>query len=249
MKKEERQKWKQQIKLCEKFGAKRFQKVVFGVEKAKFKVLKTIAPNFIEYYDKYCDWKKKKALKRAKTQEEKDMIIQRAQFEKMAMRKDFHQEKDRNYHMDSKKPTEIYQYLEWNKGVHKKGMIKNAILLPIFIGGSIMGVPGALPLAIFELLSAGINFECINIQNYNIGRYKIMEETMKKREARTVKKDIEEFGQDYEVIYSTMKKKEDLPSWDEILQGIRNPEQLKQFREMLLREQSNRVAEKGGVRI
>ena len=56
------------------------------------------------------------------------------------------------YHMDPKRPTEMMAYLEWNKKIHKNGLIKNGILIPISIVGTILHVPGAIALLVFELL-------------------------------------------------------------------------------------------------
>ena len=240
----EREKYKKKMVLYKKLGAEKFQKVVFKVERAKFKILKKICPNFIKYFDKYIDSQKKKALKKVKTEQEAKQIIENSKFVKMAMRKEFYQEKNRNYHMDPKKPTEIYQYLEWNKEIHKRGIIKDAILIPILIGGAAFSVPGAIPLLIAEIVSAGINFECINIQNYNICRYKIMKEALKKREEQSIQKRITEYGEAAEVIHKTMEKTEDLPSIDDIIHNIQNKEQLRQLREMLIKEQQGRESEK-----
>ena len=99
--------YKKKIELCEKLGANKFQKVVFKVEELKYKVIKTFFPRYIEWYDKLCDRKKKKELKKAKTKEEQKKIIDHYRMQKMIMRKEFHREQNRNYHMDPNKPTEI----------------------------------------------------------------------------------------------------------------------------------------------
>ena len=232
------------MKLYKKLGAKKFQEVVFAVERAKYKTIKTLFPNYIKYYDKYIDFQKKRALKKAKNDSERETIIENSKLAKMAIRKEFNQEKNRNYHMDSKNPTEIYKYLEWNKGVHKRGLIKNAILTPLFLGGSIIGIPGALPLLVIELISAGVNFECINIQNYNICRYKIIEESLIKKQQRQEHRDIEEYGEAAEVIYQTVKQKEELPSLEEIIANAKSKKQLLQLRELIKKEQQERKTQK-----
>ena len=60
MENSEKLKYKQKMRLCKKLGAEKFQKVVFEIEKMKFKILKTICPNFIKYFDKYYDFQKKR---------------------------------------------------------------------------------------------------------------------------------------------------------------------------------------------
>ena len=162
MDKIDREKRKKKLKVYEKLGALKFQKVVFKVEELKFKILKKCCPNFIRYFDKYMDWKKKNLLKHAKTEEEIKQIKDEVKIAKMAMRKEWNEEKNRNYHMDPNRPTEIIQFLKWNKDVHKKGLIKDGILIPILIAGVVLQIPGTIFLLAYEVLSAAINFECIN---------------------------------------------------------------------------------------
>ena len=249
MTKEERELYKRRLKRYERLGALRFQKIVFKVEEAKFKIIKRCFPNFLHHFDKYCDRRQKRAIKRAKTAEEIQEIRNRTKLAKMAMRKELHDEKNRNYHMDPKRPTEIVGYLQWNKEVHTKGLIKDAILIPILIAGVVFQVPGAIALLVWELLSAAVNFECINIQNYNLCRVERMIPTLKRREEQSVQRNIEEFGQAAEVIHKSIEQSESLPTFDEILANIDNVEQLRQMREMFRREHEERQAQKkiGGI--
>ena len=236
MKKNEREKYKKKLSTYEKLGAIKFQKVVFGVERVKFKIIKKLFPNFIKYYDKYCDFIKKSALKKASSKEEADQIVKKITDSKMAMRKEFNQEKNRNYHINSKKPTEIYKYLEWNKEVHKKGIVTNAVLMLLAVIGITMSVPGAVPLLVIELISAGINFECINIQNYNICRYKIMEDKLKREEEYKTNKAIEEYEKAADVLHKSIEKKADLPSMQDIINNINTTEELEQLKKFIRQE-------------
>ena len=179
-----------------------------------------------------------------KTEEERKQIIENTKLAKMAMRKELNAEKNRNYHMDSKRPTEIKKYLEWNKSVHTKGLITNGIIIPIAIAGMIFHVPGAIALLVIECLSAAINFECINIQNYNICRIDRMIPILQKREEDRMQQQIEEFGKASEVIHRSIEQSESLPTFDEILANINDPEQLRQMREMFHREQEERQKQK-----
>ena len=240
MEKEKREQLKKKIKVHEKLGALKFQKVVFGVEKAKFKLLKKLWPNFIIHYDKYCDFMKRRAIKKAKTPEEIKQISRKTKFSKMAMRKELNQEKNANYHMDEDKPTEIYKYLQWNKKVHKRGIIKNAVLIPVIATGIALGAVVLTPLLIMEIVSAGINFECINIQDYNICRYKLMEEKLIQKEQKKTQKNIEEYGEASSVIYKTIEAKEDLPTLGEVIDNVENSEQLEQLKKLLIEEQARR---------
>jgi len=236
--------YKKKVKLCDKLGASKFQKVVFAVERGKFKLIKTLIPNHMKLFDRYCDLHKKIALKFAKTEKEKEDIKRNCKFSKMAMRKEFNLEKNRNYHLDPNRPTEIFKYLEWNKKIHKHGLIKDAIFAPILLAGTIMNVPGCLPLFILELISAGVNFECVNIQNYNIYRLKQMESSLKRKEQEVEKKNIELYGDAAEVIYKSVEENENLPTFDEIIDRIETPEQLRQMKELFQNAQKERAKQK-----
>ena len=240
MNKEETKKLKKKMKLYKSLGAEKFQKVVFGVEKIKFAVLKKLFPNFLEKYDKHIAKVRKKRLKKAKTEEEKREIIRTLQFSTMEMRKEFHQEKNRNYHLDTKKPTEIIKYLEWNKSVHKKGLIKNSILAPIFILVITLGYPIAIIPLIYEIICAAINFECINIQNYNICRFKRSEDILRQQEKRKMERRIEEYGDAAEVIDRSIEQSEKVPTIEEVLANITSKEQLEQMKRLLLEELEER---------
>ena len=159
-----------QIELSRKLGAEQFQKLVFLVEKIKFKALKKLVPNYLTYFDKHVDKITKKKLAYANSEEERQAIIYRAKMSKMQERREFYQEENRNYHMRRENPTQIIKYLEKNKEIHINGIIRNAFFAGLMIPGVIFGSELALAFLIIEAIGAVINFECINLQNYNICR-------------------------------------------------------------------------------
>ena len=227
--------YKKKIELCEKLGANKFQKVVFKVEELKYKVIKKLFPRYIEWYDKLCDRKKKKELKKATTKEEQKKIIDHYRMQKMIMRKEFHREQNRNYHMDPNKPTEILYYLNWNKDIHMKGIIKNAIASPALATTAAFGIwpTVVIPFLALELGSLFVNFQCVNIQNCNIYRFKQREETMKKLEERRNKRNIEQYSEAGSLVTRTMEKTEDIPSLSQIIDSIQTKEELEQFRKLV----------------
>lgn len=249
MKRNEKEEYKRKLKLYERLGALRFQKVVLKVEEIKFKVIKKFFPNIIPKFDKYCDWRQKRAIKRAKSEEEIKRIRNHTKLAKMAMRKELNEEKNRNYHLDPKKPTELLGYLHWNKDVHKRGLIKDAVLIPILIAGVVFNIPGAAVLLVIELLSAAVNFECINIQNYNICKLERLQPILERREQQAVQKNIEQYGKAAEVIHKSIEQSESLPTFDEIIDNIDNVEQLRQMRAMFRKAQEERAVQKkiGGI--
>ena len=225
--------YKKKIERCEKLGADKFQKVVFKVEGLKYKVLKKCFPNFIERYDKSCDKKRDKALKKVTTEEERKKIVNYYRQQKLIMRKEMNREQNRNYHLDPNKPTEILHYLNWNKKVHKKGMIKNAVLIPVLGVASGLGFWPAIPLLAMEVGSLFINFQCVNIQNCNIYRFKQKEETMKKLEERRTTRNIKQYKDAASVVSKAMNKTDDIPTMSDIIDGIETPEQAKQLKELI----------------
>lgn len=227
--------YKKKIKQCEKLGATTFQKVVFKVEEIKFKAIKKFFPKYLEWYDKFCDKFRDKKLKKATTELERKTIINTYRNQKLMMRKEFHREQNRNYHMDKNKPTEILNYLQWNKKVHVRGMIKNSIAIPCLAVAAGFGIAPfvTIPFLIAELGGLFINFQCVNIQNYNIYRYKQHEEQMKKLEARRTKRNIEKYSEAGAVITRSLRKTDDIPTFTEIIDNIETQEELEQLKALV----------------
>ena len=233
MTKEEKQKYNKKIKLYEKLGAEKFQNIVFSVEKLKFKVIKKCFPNFLKHYDKHCDRTEKRLLRNAKTEEEIKDIKRSIQFSKMAIRKEMNQEKNRNYHMDSSRPTEIYKYLEWNKSVHEKSLIADGVLIVLTSIAIACGLTIAIPVLIAEIINAGIDFECINIQNWSICKYKRCEEAIKKKQFRKISHNIDNYGDVASEIDKAISNSEKLPSTGEIISNIEDQEKLDQMMRLI----------------
>lgn len=222
---------KKKIKICEMLGARQFQTVVFEVERIKFKLIKKLFPNFLKHFEKRLDKQKAKELEKVHSEYTRREIISKYQELKTQLRREMNFEQNRNYHMNKHNPTKFIHYLEWNKAIHKKGLIKDAIALPALILATFLGAGTAtIPLIAIELFSAFINFECVNIQNYNIYRFKEKEETLKKLEKRKNESEIKKYGEALGVIEKTMKQSEDIPTIDELLKNINSIEQLNQMK-------------------
>ena len=163
----------------------------------------------------------------------------------MAIRKELNQEKNRNYHMDPNRPTDIYKYLIWNKQVHERGLIKDILLITASILGLALGFTVTIPVLVYGLLSAVINFECINIQNCSICKYKRCEEALEKRETKKINQNIENYGDAAATIDKVIETSEKLPSLSEIISQMNDPEQLKQLRNIIQEELKSRNVQKG----
>ena len=172
-----------------------------------------------------------------------EVIMKNVQSNKILMRKEYYLSQNRNYHMDLDRPTEMLSYLEYNKRVHMNGLKRNAVFLPIFTGLSI-AFPIVTPLAAYELASTFINFQCVNIQNCNIYRYKKREEKFKKVEERRTQINVRDYGNVSIIVSEKLKEKEDeLPTMDEIIESIRNnPEARAELRKMAQRTMAKREA-------
>ena len=236
-----------QIELSRKLGAEQFQKLVFLVEKIKFKALKKLVPNYLTYFDKHVDKITKKKLAYANSEEEKQAIIYRAKMSKMQERREFYQEENRNYHMRRENPTQIIKYLEKNKEIHINGIIRNAFFTGLMIPGVIFESELALAFLIIEAIGAVINFECINLQNYNICRLIKIKDKMEQREARIRKRDAERYKDISKNIHEAVMETDKIPTIEEILARADTPEKLEQLKQLLAKTKSQRNIPEGHV--
>jgi len=231
------------LKYYDKFNNKRnnITTNLSQMHSGRMNKLKTNHPKWYEFYDKFL--KMDNPYKGLNDEEKIFKVNEINKFSKMFMRKEYYQEKNINYHKDANKPTEIYKYLEWNKKVHVRGLLINLSIIPILLIGTILNPHLAIPLLIIELLSAGINFECINIQNYNICRYKITEKLLKKQEKRKTSEIIDNYGEATKLIYESINQQENLPSFNEIIEKTNDINQIKQLKGLLLEYQKDRIVE------
>ena len=95
-----------------------------------------------------------------------------------------------------------------------------------------------------EIGGAIINFQCINIQNYNIYRFKQDEDNLKKVEKISQERNLKKYGEASKIINQCMNKTDDLPSFDDIVSNVENVEQLQQLRSMIIATKRNRF---GGI--
>lgn len=178
-----------------------------------------------------------------------EVIKKNVQSNKILMRKEYYLSQNRNYHMDLDRPTEMLSYLEYNKRVHMNGLKRNAVFLPIFTGLSV-AFPITTPLVAYELASTFINFQCVNIQNCNIYRYKKKEELFQRMEQRRIQNNIREYGKVSSIVSKTLNEKQDkLPTMDEIIASVGdNTEALQELRQLALKTMSKRESVKASTK-
>lgn len=236
--------YKKKIHTCELLGAKQFQKVVLTFDKYKWKLIKKMIPNYISKADKFVEKTRDRRLKKAKTPEEKEMIEKQTVLNKMELRKEYYNGGNLNYHIDKNRTTEFLDKLNRNKQIHKNGLIWNSILFPIGIGLSTISFWPGVVLASYQVLAAVKNFQCVNVQNYNIYRIKRIENRLKQKEAKDLAEKMEKYKDGYQVIGDKIEEKKDIVNIDEIVNSITSIDQLKQIRELLTQEQAKRNTNK-----
>lgn len=231
-------------KLYEMLGASWFQKVVFKVEDLKFKFIDRFCPNIDSWYCNYCDKKVKKICLKLDTEEEKEKIRLKYNFKKMAFKKELREKKNRNYHIDFNNASRFKDYLLWNKKVHKNGMIWNGIWislcsLALFFTSGIASVLTSVWLG-YNVLALGVNFECVNLQNYNLCRYEKREDTLVKIERRSRDRDVKNFAKVGEKIYNKLCNRIEMPKSSEVVSSITDKEELEQLRKLALEVKEQR---------
>ncbi len=231
-------------KLYEVLGASWFQKVVFKVEDLKFKFIDKFCPSIDSWYCNYCDKKVKKLCLKLENEEEKEKIRLKYNFKKMVFKKELREKKNRNYHIDFNNASKFKDYLLWNKKVHKNGMIWNGIWislcsLALFFTGGIGSVLTYIWLG-YNIVALGVNFECVNLQNYNLCRYEKREDTLVKIERRSRDRDVKNFAKVGEKIYNKLCGRIEIPKSSEVVSSITDKEELEQLRKLALEVKEQR---------
>lgn len=241
------------LRTYELLGAKVFKKVVLKVEKIKYTIIDKFMPNSKETYEKYCDKRCKKDCKKVTTENEKQLIINNYKFQKLMYRKELVTKKNRNYHLNLDNPDETLAYLNLNKKIHKTGIIRDSIFILLSLLALLITNPIVTTISIILLILNSIylliDFQCINLQNYNIRRLELnkqkLDKLSKKRQARNLKK----YGDAINVIGTELTKSESIPTPSEIVSKANNLEELRQMKEMLLTYAKTDSNEKGGQKI
>lgn len=180
--------YKRKKELHEKIGALGFREIVLKLERLKFKVMKKICPNFVVYYEKWCDFNTKRMIGKAKSSEEAELIELVNKMSKLKTKKEWNKEENRNYHIDNKYPTQIINYLNWNKAIHQKNLKNDVVAISLLSLGTYCSLPLMLPLLIVSCASTIIDLECINLQEHSIAEYEICKPLLIKKENKEILK-------------------------------------------------------------
>ena len=224
-------------KLYKALGAEWFQKVVLKVEDQKYKFINKFCPNIDKWYDKYCERRVKKLCKKAKTEEERKNIRFIYNYNKMRFKRELVEQKMRNYHMDLNNATEFKKYLLMNKRIHQKGIKANlikivcSIILTPFIAKSYLWLVNAY--LIYNLIALGINFQCVNLQNYNLYRFQDNEEQLARIESRIKTKNAQQYSQVGKKIYKGLEQSIKCPDPKDLVKSL-NKKELEQLKKLVL---------------
>ena len=230
----EQEEIKRRLKWYRLFGAEQFQKVVFLVEKMKYKIIKKFFPNITNWYEKQCDKRYLKTLKK-NHQEENLSLLYEYQKQKLEFRKEIVYEKNRNYHYNPNYPASFIKYLEMNKKIHISGLKKNIVsLIGIGIFSLFFGTfapATCILITLYETIGLIINFECINLQNYNLCRFQNskMQNKLAKIEEEKVNKNLNQLSEGMQPIMKTMKKQVEIPTVNQIVDNVTTREEITQL--------------------
>jgi len=234
-------------KLYDKW-MKSFQTKVFQLENFKFKIANKLFPNYDKHVEKRIKKQLKYQLKKAKTEEEKTQLVEIARNQVLDLRKEKHRKENMNYHLDINNPEKTLFWLNKNKQIHKSGLKRNFIKIPILIslliGSSVVGV-GILTTLItvlsilglsLETISTFINTNCILLQNYNIKRVNRYIEDPYKRQKQKLEKKAIEYSGVTAVVSRVVKENEEIPTIDTVINNIQTTKQAKQLLELVQKE-------------
>lgn len=225
-------------------GAEFFQKVVLRVERIKFNLVKKVFPNgkLVIIYDKLInlirDWK----LKRAKTDEQRQAIIEHYKHLKLSVKRQIVSERNDNYHLRLDDVEDLAQKLNYNRLVHQKGLLRNLVFMLILIGFLIVNKVFLASFILRLLLTidlcfnaacAVINFECVNLQKYNLIRYNKRKERLERINKRKLGKMAKKFGEANRLIANTYYSAQDVPSPDMVIANVSSLSALEELERLL----------------
>ena len=226
--------------IYEKLGAKEFQRLVFKVEKIKWKLIKTLLPNYTTKMEAIYKRQRDKALQKAKTQEEINSINSVYKNNVMAMKQEYNTEQNINYHINMNNPSEIINYLNSNKTIHKSWLLFDATITPILVSLLVLGNTWTIPFIVIVGLEVIKNFECINLQNYSLACYEEKREKLERYSQKNVERRKKKYGEAQKVIIKVVTESEEVPSIERIIEEAQTKESLEQLKMILIKERENR---------
>ena len=230
--------YKRKKELHEKLGALGFREIVFKLERLKLKVMKKICPNFVVYYEKWCDFNTKRMIGKAKSSEEAELIELVNKISKLKTKKEWNKEENRNYHIDNKYPTQIINYLNWNKAIHQKNLKNDVVAISLLSLGTYYSLPLMLPLLIVSCASTIIDLECINLQEHSIAEYKICKPLLIKKENKEILKRKNEYLEAKKIVGEATLNNRKILTVEEVVSSIKTKEQAEEIKKWAMSMQN-----------
>lgn len=228
------------LKLHEKFGAEKFQKVVLTFDKWKFKLLnkKAIRKGYLKFADKRIQYQTDEALCKDLTDEQREELLDIEKRSKTLVRVELNEKRSINYHIGVNRRKEQFpSALEMNKKIHKDCLKRNGQLLGACIGLGILGIP-ILPQIVggYQIIAAFKNVQCINIQEYNLARMKSAEKLI----AKANRNEIQQLREKNQELISDISKAktrgQNIDTLNRIVEGMTSKESLEQMRALILQQ-------------
>lgn len=248
--------YRDKVKLHKKLGADWFVKVVKGFDKKKFQVLNKIEDSINKKYEKKGKKRKdsilekiinrseKALLKKATTENEKQLIREDAQRRRILLKKQLKVGKSINYYEGVDRRVEMMPfYLEQNKEAHQKALLINASMLGVSSILAAVGIP-ILPAVIagYQVFGISKNLQCVNLQECNLARIKMVEKKLVRRNLKKIKQTHEENQnaiQEIERLKQQEKQQgKPLETLDDYIKGINNLDALRELRKNFLNLQA-----------
>lgn len=225
------------LKINEVLGAKIFQKCVFKVEDVKYSVIDKFFPNLAVKYEEKMSCQLEEALKDVNTEEQRQEVINNYRDKVLTLKRELNGRKNRNYHISVDNPSKFVKYLNYNKSIHLKALVRNGVVFLITTTGIVLGNEIIQPFAYawfgYNCISTFINFQCVNLQNYNLKRFNNSMEKLEMIAKKKQDRDIKCYGEISKVISEQFQATDKIPDTDDIVQQITTKTQLEQMRKLL----------------
>ena len=234
-----RQIYLDKAKLHQCLGAKQFQKFIMKFDSYKYKFLKKVIgeERVLKYSDASIEKWGDQQLKKVKSPEEQQKIMEEMKRAKIQVRNQLKEERSSNYWLGvDRRIVEFPKYLISNKRIHQACLVRNGIILGGCMIGSFFGLP-LVPLVVlggYQIIAGFKNLQCINNQEYGLARYKAMEKAIVKRNMRQMKKEHDENQDLIKDIRRAREAGKSLDNLDDILNCLTTIESVKQFRKLLV---------------
>ena len=169
----------------------------------------------------------------------------------MKFRKEMVNKEIPNYHLNIEDIDQTLSFLEVNKKIHVRGIKKDALktllcgTMTLLIEYPLVRNSSAILMAL-GITGLFINFQCVNLQNYNIKRIGNNYERLKKLEARSLKKHTQEYTSASSFIAPLLNGTLSIPTTSDIITALPSEEEASNLQKMVQREIEARQKRKVG---